>query len=53
MDHFMQYLQSQGSHGVYLGLGIQNEHAFHFYKKYGMVELKRNFDSIIMGLSFE
>jgi hypothetical protein len=49
----MKYLQSQGSLGVHLGLGIQNERAFYFYKKYGMVELKRNFDSIIMGLSFE
>lgn len=53
MDHFMQYLESQGSRGVHLGLGIQNERALHFYKKYGMIELKRNSDSIIMGLSFE
>jgi ribosomal protein S18 acetylase RimI-like enzyme len=53
MDHFMHYLQSQGSQGVHLGLGINNKRAFHFYKKYGLVELMRNEETIFMGLSLE
>lgn len=52
MDHFMDYLKSQGSPGVHLGLGIKNERAFYFYKKYGMKELDRNDDTIYMGLNF-
>ncbi len=53
MDHFMHYLQSQGSQGVHLGLGINNKRAFHFYKKYGLVELMRKEETIFMGLSLE
>jgi ribosomal protein S18 acetylase RimI-like enzyme len=53
MDHFMHYLQSQGSQGFHLGLGINNKRAFHFYKKYGLVELMRNDETIFMGLSLE
>ena len=51
MDHFMEYLKEQGSSGVHLGLGIKNERAFTFYKKYGMIELERNDDTIYMGLN--
>lgn len=53
MDHFLKYLKDHGSKGVHLGLGINNERAFHFYKEYGLVELFRNSDTIFMGLSFE
>jgi len=50
MDHFMAYLKTNKSMGVHLGLGIENERAFYFYKKYGMIELERDDDSIYMGL---
>ena len=53
MDHFLKYLKDQGSKGVHLGLGINNERAFHFYKKYGLVELIRNEETVFMGLSLE
>ena len=53
MDHFMNDLKARGSKGLHLGLGIKNQRAFHFYKKYGMKELKRDRNSIIMGISFE
>jgi len=53
MDHFMNNLKERGSKGLHLGLGIENHRAFKFYKKYGMKELKRNSDTIFMGISFE
>ncbi len=53
MDHFMANIKKRGSVGLHLGLGIENHHAFKFYKKYGMKELKRNSDTIFMGISFE
>ncbi|MFQ6677043.1 MAG: GNAT family N-acetyltransferase [Fidelibacterota bacterium] len=53
MDHFFQYLKVNHSKGIHLGLSIHNNRAFHFYKQYGMTELFRNSDAIIMGFSFE
>jgi ribosomal protein S18 acetylase RimI-like enzyme len=53
MDYFMNDLKVRGSKGLHLELGIKNQRAFHFYKKYGMKELKRDRNSIIMGISFE
>ena len=53
MDHFMTNIKKRGSVGLHLGLGIENHRAFKFYKKYGMKELKRNSDTIFMGISFE
>ena len=53
MDHFMNNLKERGSKGLHLGLGIKNDPAYTFYIKYGMIELKRNSDTIYMGISFE
>ena len=53
MDHFMNNLKDRGSKGLHLGLGIKNYPAYTFYLKYGMIELKRNSDTIYMGISFE
>jgi ribosomal protein S18 acetylase RimI-like enzyme len=53
MDYFMNDLKVRGSKGLHLELGIKNQRAFHFYKKYGMKELKRDRNSIIMGISCE
>ena len=53
MDHFMTNIKKRGSVGLHLGLGIENHRAFKFYKKYGMKELKKNSDTIFMGISFE
>ena len=50
MDHFMAHLRDRGSKGLHLGLGIENQRAFNFYKKYGMTELERDDDTIYMGL---
>ena len=49
----MNNLKDHGSKGLHLGLGIKNHHAYNFYIKYGMIELKRNSDTIYMGISFE
>ena len=53
MDHFLKNLKDRGSKGLYLGLGNKNQRAYNFYKKYGLKELKRNSDTIFMGISFE
>jgi len=53
MDHFLKYLKKKASKGVHLGLSVHNDRAFRFYKKYGLVELFWNKDTIFMGLSFE
>ena len=53
MDYFLNHMRERGSKGLHLGLGIQNYRAFNFYKKYGMTELNRDSDSIIMGILFE
>ena len=49
----MNNLKERGSKGLHLGLGIKNDPAYTFYIKYGMIELKRNSDTIYMGISFE
>jgi len=53
MDYFMNDLKVRGSKGLHLELGIKNQRAFHFYKKYEMKKLERDRNSIIMGISFE
>jgi ribosomal protein S18 acetylase RimI-like enzyme len=53
MDHFLKNLKDRGSKGLHLGLGKKNQRAYNFYKKYGLTELKRNSDTIFMGISFE
>ena len=53
MDHFLKNLKDRGSKGLYLGLGNKNQRAYNFYKKYGLKEVKRNSDTIFMGISFE
>mgnify|MGYP000038226775 FL=1 len=53
MDYFINKLKERGSKGLHLGLGIKNYPAYTFYIKYGMIELKRNSDTIYMGISFE
>ena len=53
MDHFINFEIENGSRGLHLGLNIQNKRAFQFYTNYGMKELKKDSNTIIMGISFE
>jgi len=49
MDHFINYLRYNKIPGVHLELSSSNDRAFNFYHKYGMQELDRDNESIIMG----
>ena len=49
MDHFIDYIRKNKIPGVHLELSSKNDRAFNFYRKYGMQELDRDNESIIMG----
>ena len=49
MDRFIDYLRYNKIPGVHLELSSKNDRAFNFYRKYGMQELDRDYESIIMG----
>jgi len=49
MDRFIDYLRYNKIPGVHLELSSSNDRAFNFYRKYGMQELDRDNESIIMG----
>jgi len=49
MDRFIDYLRYNNIPGVHLELSSSNDRAFNFYRKYGMEELDRDNESIIMG----
>ena len=49
MDRFIDYLRYNKIPGVHLELSSSNDRAFNFYHKYGMQELDRDNESIIMG----
>jgi len=49
MDHFIDYIRYNKISGVHLELSSKNDRAFNFYRKYGMQELDRDNESIIMG----
>jgi len=49
MDRFIDYLRYNKIPGLHLDLSSRNDRAFNFYRKYGMEELDRDKESIIMG----
>jgi len=49
MDRFTDYLRYNKILGLHLELSSNNKRAFNFYRKYGMDELDRDNESIIMG----
>ena len=49
MDRFIDYLRYNKIPGLHLDLSSSNDRAFNFYRKYGMEELDRDKESIIMG----
>ena len=49
MDRFIDYLRNNKIPGLHLDLSSRNDRAFNFYRKYGMEELDRNKESIMMG----
>ena len=49
MDRFIDYLRNNKIPGLHLDLSSRNDRAFNFYRKYGMEELDRDKESIIMG----
>ena len=49
MDRFIDYLRNNKIPGLHLDLSSSNDRAFNFYRKYGMEELDRDKESIIMG----
>ena len=51
MDRFIDYLKYNKIPGLHLELSSNNDRAFNFYRKYGIEELDRDNESIIMGLS--
>jgi ribosomal protein S18 acetylase RimI-like enzyme len=51
MDTLLQHLRDSGSPGVHLGMAVDNDRAYKFYVAYGFHELKRDEDTIFMGLA--
>jgi len=49
MDRFIDYLKYNKIPGLHLELSSNNDRAFNFYRKYGIEELDRDKESIIMG----
>ena len=49
MDRFIDYLRYNKIPGLHLELSSSNDRAFNFYRKYGMEELDRDKESIMMG----
>jgi len=49
MDRFIDYLRYNKIPGLHLDLSSSNNRAFNFYRKYGIEELDRDNESIIMG----
>ena len=49
MDRFIDYLRNNKIPGLHLDLSSRNDRAFNFYRKYGMEELDRDKESIMMG----
>ncbi len=50
MDTLIQALRDQGATAVHLGMSVHNDRAYGFYVNYGFIELKRDDDTIYMGL---
>ncbi len=50
MDTLLQHLRDSDSPGVHLGMAADNHRAHRFYVAYGFQELKRDDDTIYMGL---
>jgi ribosomal protein S18 acetylase RimI-like enzyme len=50
MQTFLGCLKSKGSSGVHLGLGINNDNAYAFYKRMGFIELERDEGAIFMAM---
>jgi len=50
MDYFFKYLKQNNVKGLYLGVNIENSRAIKFYKEYGLIVLKENIGSLIMGI---
>jgi len=50
MDTLLQHLRDSDSPGVHLGMAVDNHRAYRFYVAYGFQELKRDEDTIYMGL---
>lgn len=53
MDTLLDYIRKSGSPGVHLGMSVDNPRAYRFYIAYGFHELKRDDDTIYMGLLFD
>ena len=49
MDRFIDYLKYNKIPGLHLELSSNNDRAFNFYRKYGIEQLDRDNESIIMG----
>ena len=49
MERFIDYLKYNKITGLHLELSSNNDRAFNFYRKYGIEELDRDNESIIMG----
>ena len=49
MDRFIDYFKYNKIPGLHLELSSNNDRAFNFYRKYGIEELDRDNESIIMG----
>jgi len=49
MDRFIDYFRNNKIPGLHLDLSSRNDRAFNFYRKYGMEELDRDKESIMMG----
>jgi len=50
MDTLIQALRDHGAPAVHLGMSVHNDRAYKFYIDYGFIELKRDEDTIYMGL---
>jgi ribosomal protein S18 acetylase RimI-like enzyme len=50
MDTLIQALRDAGAPAVHLGMSVHNDRAYGFYINYGFVELRRDDDTIHMGL---
>jgi ribosomal protein S18 acetylase RimI-like enzyme len=53
MDRLLGELRIRGSPGVHLGVGIGNERALRFYRRFGFVELAHERDVLYLGLRLE
>jgi GNAT superfamily N-acetyltransferase len=51
MDTLIQALRDHGAPAVHLGMSVHNDRAYRFYLRYGFLELRRDDDTIYMGLT--